>query len=103
MLIKLIGRDKFKDEEIARLVIDQGGIQAVVEAMNHPAEKSKHTIKAMIDLLDLLGVNPNLAGKMIDQGVLEATVNTLQKSRLNESSVKNGLEALQKLTSNPKI
>ena len=46
--IKLIGRDKHKDEEIAKLVVDCGGIQAIINAMNHPSEKSKHTVKVSL-------------------------------------------------------
>ena len=51
-------------------------------------------------MLNILGVNPNLAGKMIDQGVLETTTKTLTKLNLTENVVKNGIEALQKITSN---
>lgn len=114
--MKIIGKDKFKDEEMARIVVDSGAVSALMNALNDPSEKSKHTIKvfiyftltlifiifnkAIIELLNILGVNPNLAGKMIDQGVLETTTKTLTKLNLTENVVKNGIEALQKITSN---
>jgi predicted site-specific integrase-resolvase len=53
----------------------------------------------MIELLHLLGVNPNLATKLVEQGTIEATLNIMKRMRLNEATMKSGLEALQKITS----
>ena len=43
--MKIIGKDKFKDEEMARVIVDSGAVTALMNALNDPAEKSKHTIK----------------------------------------------------------
>lgn len=48
-------------------------------------------------------MNPSLAQKMIDQGVLEVTIKTLGKLNLTENIVKNGIEALQKIASKTQI
>lgn len=56
-------------------------------------------LKAIIELLNTLGANPNLAGKLIDQGVLESTIKTVSMLNLTENVVKKGLEAIQKITS----
>ncbi len=45
LLIKIVGRDKFKDEELARLIIESGAVKALMDALEDPTEKSKHTIK----------------------------------------------------------
>lgn len=41
----MVGKDKFKDEEIARVLVDSGAVSGLVNALNDPSEKSKHTIK----------------------------------------------------------
>lgn len=45
LVIKIVGRDKFKDEELAKLIIECGAVKALMDALEDPAEKSKHTIK----------------------------------------------------------
>jgi hypothetical protein len=46
--MKIVGRDKFKDEEMARIIVDSGAVTALMGALNDPSEKSKHTIKVFI-------------------------------------------------------
>jgi len=65
-MIQLVGKDRFKDENIAMLIVDNGGTEALVKALNHPAEKSKDTINAITELINLLAPNPIIANKLVE-------------------------------------
>ena len=48
-MIKLIGKGKFKDEKIIALIVNTGGVAALMEALNNESDKNKHTIKVIFD------------------------------------------------------
>ncbi len=45
LLTKMVGTGKFRDEEIAQMIVSEGAIEKLLKALNHPSEKSKKTIK----------------------------------------------------------
>lgn len=45
LLIKIVGEDQFKDEEIVKKVIISGVFEKLINALNDPAKKNQITIE----------------------------------------------------------
>ena len=97
LLLKLIGKDYLKNPQIPVQIQQSGCLPALLSALAGFPDISKHTVKAIFELLELLAQTPALHKALIDLNVVESIFQAIKTLPLSPLTVKKGLETLRKL------